>query len=346
VRLNNDHIDLYGEPSMKKLVTTLTLLSVIVLAGCATAATPAPTEAPATEKPTEAAATEAPTEAATEAGKAIVIGDIGNDPAQIIEGAQPFATWLAGQLKDQGITEGVVKVASSDEEMANMLKNGEVDLYFDSVYPAALIADAAGAEPLVRRWRFGVGEYHAVIFVSKASGLKALDDLKGHMLAFDNRYSTSGYMLPLAYLVEKGYTLVEKQSPSDEVSDDEIGYVFSDSDDTTMQWTVSGLVVGGVTDNVSFGRLDQSIQDQMSILAETEDVPRQVGMIRPGIDADLKAAIKKVLLGADKDSTALDAMKTFANTTKFDDAPQGIDEAFKRIHELIAIVKKAEEANK
>jgi phosphonate transport system substrate-binding protein len=326
---------------MKKNLTFVMIAALIVLAGCTAQATLAPTEAPATKAP----ATDAPTEAPTEEAKSIVLGDIGNDPAEIIEGAQPFADWLASKLKDQGITKGEIKVATSDEEMVNMLKSGEVDLYFDSVYPATLIADASGAEPLVRRWRFGVGEYHAVIFVGKTSGVKTLDDLKGKMLAFDTRYSTSGYMLPLAYLTELGYTVVEKQSPSDEVGDDEIGFVFSDSDDTSIQWVVSGLVVGAVTDNSTFGRLDQEIQDQMDILAETEDVPRQVGLIRPGADPALKAAIKAALLSADQDADVASALESFANTTKFDDTPEGIDEAFKRIRELIALVKKAEEAN-
>ena len=51
-------------------------------------------------------ATEAP---ATEPAKAhaIVLGDISDDPAEVIEGTQPLADYLAENLKDFGITEGL-----------------------------------------------------------------------------------------------------------------------------------------------------------------------------------------------------------------------------------------------
>src|SRR5215204_3258131 len=45
--------------------------------------------------------------------RAIVLGDISDDPAEVIDGTQPLADYLASQLTDYGITEGQVRVASS-----------------------------------------------------------------------------------------------------------------------------------------------------------------------------------------------------------------------------------------
>jgi len=318
------------------------VIIVALLAACSVpspAATSPPTEVAATEDLPTPETTEAP---ATEPAKdTIVFGDIGSDPAEIIDGTQPIADYVASKLADYGVAAGAVRVAASDTEMIELIKNGEVDLYFDSVYPATLIADGSGARPFVRRWSRGVGEYHTVIFASKASGIASVDDLPGKMVAFDNPYSTSGYMLPLAYLSEQGFTLTEKQSNSDAVAKDEIGYAYSNADENTVQWVISGLVAAGVTDNVRYARLDQAVRDQLVILAETEDVPRQVGLARADIDPKLLKAITEILLKADQDDEGKAALESFANTTKLDEFPD-IDKTFVRIREMIDLVNKAQ----
>src|SRR4030095_7670970 len=162
---------------------------------------------------------------------AIVLGDISDDPAEVIDGTQPLADYLASQLSDLGITEGQVKVASSTDEMAQLLANGEVDLYFDSTYPATLISDKAGAKIILRRWRFGVEQYQSVIFASVNSGITSIEQLPGHMVVMDTPYSTSGFVLPSVYLLEHGLTLTGKKSSSDPVESDEIGFVFSYDDE-------------------------------------------------------------------------------------------------------------------
>ena len=152
--------------------------------------------------------TETPVRAA---GRAIVLGDISDDPAEVIDGTQPLADYLTEHLKEFGITSGQVRIVSSASEMAQLMKDGKVDLYFDSTYPATLISDEIGAQIILRRWRFGVEEYHSVIFASQESGITTLDDLKGHVVAMDAPYSTSGYVLPAVYMIENGLKLARKE---------------------------------------------------------------------------------------------------------------------------------------
>lgn len=313
----------------------------LAVVGCSAptpAATPAPTEA------TTQAATEAATPAATEkpAGQTVfTMGDIGSDPSVIIDGTQPIADYIASKLGKYGITKGQVKVAESADQMTQWLKDGTVDLYFDSVYPAALISDASGAKPFIRRWKGGVEEYHTVIFAAKSSGITKVEQLSGHVIGFDNDLSTSGYVLPLAYLTEAGLTLVEKKSVTDTVDKSEIGYTFSQADQNTIQWVVSGKLAAAATDNVTYAKLPDDIKSQLLIIAETEALPRQVGIIRPGISDDLKAGLVETLLGADKDDAGKAALKSFQSTSKFDEFPQGIDKALERVHQLQDIVNKA-----
>ena len=271
--------------------------------------------------------------------RAIVLGDISDDPAEVIEGTQPLADYLAVNLKDYGITEGQVRIATSTEELAQMLANGEVDLYFDSTYPATLISDQVGAKIILRRWRFGVEEYQSVIFASRESGIRSIEQLPGHMLAMDAPYSTSGFMLPAVYLTEHGLSMVGKKSQGDPVASDEIGFVFSYDDANTLQWVLSGLADAGVTDDFHFDvDFPEEARTQLVELARTEATPRQVGLVRSSLDEELTQAIIRVLTSMHETEDGKAALESF-QTTKFDEFPDGINTATQRMREMMEIVK-------
>lgn len=266
-----------------------------------------------------------------------MLGDISDDPSEVIEGAQPLADYLAARLADQGISEGQVRVTSTTEEMIELLKSGEVDLYFDSVYPAALISDASGAQPVLRRWRNGVAEYYSVIFTVEGTGIASVEDLAGRMVAMDNQYSTSGFTLPAVYLTEQGLTLSIKESPDDLVKPDEVGVVFAYDDENILQWVIDGRVDAGVTDDYHFGVFSESAEGLVE-LATTESVPRQVLLVRPGLEPELLEAIKAALLAADEDEEGQAALEAFDETAQFDEFPEGIDAALARMDEMKAII--------
>ena len=280
---------------------------------------------------------EEPTLAATET-RAIVLGDISDDPAEVIEGAQPLADYLADQLAAYGITEGQVRVASSIDEMSKLLADGEVDLYFDSTYPATLISDQSGATIALRRWRFGVEEYQSVIFASEASGITSIEQLPGYMVAMDAPYSTSGFVMPSVYMMENGLTLVGKKSTGDPVGDNEVGFVFSYDDENTLQWVVSGLTAAGVTDDYNFDvAFPEEARSQLVELARTEYTPRQVVVIRSGLDDELVQAIVQVLTTMHETEAGAEALDPF-QTSKFDEFPEGPEAAVSRMREMMELV--------
>lgn len=281
----------------------------------------------------------APTEASHKAdGRAIVLGDISDDPAEVIDGTQPLADYLAAHLTEFGITSGQVKVVPSISEMTQMLKNGEVDLYFDSTYPATLISDETGAQIILRRWRFGVEEYHSVIFASVDSGITSLGDLPGHMVAMDAPYSTSGFMLPAVKMMENGLKPIGKRGYAEPVASDEVGFVFSYDDENTLQWVLSGLVFAGVTDDYHFDvAFPEAVTQKLIVLARTESTPRQVALARRGLEPDLLEAIVQVLTGIHEDEAGQTALDAF-QTTRFDEFPEGIELATGRMREMMELV--------
>lgn len=268
----------------------------------------------------------------------LVLGDISDDPSEVINGTQPLADYLASQLAEQGITEGRVRIAASTDEMIDLLKSGAVDLYFDSVYPAALIQDATGAQIILRRWRFGVEQYHTVIYASKASGITRLEQLKGQMVAMDAPYSTSGFFMPAVYLTQSGLNLVGKPNYDSPVEAAETGFVFSYDDENTLQWVLRGEVTAGVMDNYLYDVLfPREAIDQMVVLARTESVPRQVVVVRPGLETGLMEAVKQALISADESPEGQAALEKF-QTTQFDEFPEGIQSAIERMRVMMQVV--------
>jgi phosphonate transport system substrate-binding protein len=296
------------------------ILVIILLANCTQGSEPTPE----------------PETAVTE-GKVLKLGDISDEPAETIKGTQPLADLLAAKLVDHGIRSSEVKIAPDLGTMIEWMRSGEVDLYFDSPYPVLVISQETGAEPILRRLKFGVSEYHSVFFTRADSDLASLDDVEGHMVAFEESFSTSGYMLPLSYLIEQGKNPIQKSDAELPVAEDEIGYVFSTADDTTIQWVISGKVPIGVIDNVTFSRLPEETQAELKIIAETEDVPRQMVLVRPGMDAALVEAIRTELLMMDETEEGRAALETFL-TTEFDEFPEGPDAALSRMRTLYELV--------
>ena len=308
--------------SLRGLSLSVMMLVLVACSGLGEAPSPVETEAPVGVEES-----------------ALVLGDISDDPAEVIDGTQPIADYLAEHLKEYGISSGQVRVVSSISEMAQLMKKGEVDLYFDSTYPATLISDETGAQIILRRWRFGVEEYHSVIFTSADSGVNSLDDLPGHMVAMDAPYSTSGFMLPTVQMVESGLKLVGKRGHGEAVAEDEVGFVFSYDDENTLQWVLSGLVAAGVTDDYNFDvAFPENVTQNLVVLARTESTPRQVVVARAGLEPDLLAAIKQVLIGMHEDEAAQASLEAF-QTTQFDEFPEGIETATVHMREMMEITK-------
>jgi len=309
-------------------ITILIVLSIILMA-CTTAdeATPQPTEQPETNEATET----------------IILGDIDqDDPIVKVREFQPIADYLAANLTDYNFGQGSVAIAPDLATMISLVENSEVDIYYDSLYPAMLIAEATGARPLLRGWRGGEPVYHSVFFAMADSGITSLDDLVGKKVAYDDPASTSGYMIPTSYLISNGLNPVELSTSDANVPEDSVGYVFSNDDENTIEWVISGIVDAGVVDNLTFlDDVPEETRESMIIIAETDDVPRRVLMIRSGIDEDLASEISTIFMGFDETDEGLELLD-IVRTAQFDEFPGGVDEVFDPIREMLDIIEEHE----
>ncbi len=274
----------------------------------------------------------------TAAPKAIVLGAISEDPAKKIKAYQPLADYLAAHLGQFGITVGEVKVAQDQDTMIKWLKDGTVDVDFESPYSAMIENDQAGAQIILRRWKSGVAEYKSLVLVRKDSGIKSLADLKGHVVAFDEPFSTTAYMLPLAYLIQGGLQVVKVTSADSSVPPDEVGYIFAQGQDNVTAWLATGKVRAGAFSDQDLKDVPADVMDTLTVLVETETLPRYLTLTRPGMDQAEVEAIKALLVGLDQTPEGPDILKTFEKTAKFDELPNA-EAMLARMRQLYQVVK-------
>ena len=297
------------------------ILSIVagILIGCGRVPTPSPISTEASK---------------TCAGKAITFGEISDDPNEVIKSKQPFANYMAERLVSLGYECGKVKVVDTDDEMIALIKKGEVDIYMDSMYPAMLVSNATGAQPILRRWRNCDPDYYSVIFTAADSEITSIDDLPGHMVAMDQVYSTSGFALPAVYLIDHGMNLVIKDSFDEALEANEVGIYFSMDDKNTLNLVREGKVSAGATDDYFFTKWEGEAPGELVKLAETASVSRQIVLVRFDLEGDVQKAIIHELSNANLDPAGLAAMKQDADTCKYDDTPFGVEAAFSQMQEM------------
>lgn len=268
-------------------------------------------------------------------GEAIVLTDVDFDPDSLIPETQPVADYLAEDrtLNQAGISRGEVKIAPDVETVAEWMISGEVNLYFDSVYPAMLVMEQSGATPILRRWKDGVPEYSTYFVTRTDSSLKELEDLQGNMIALQSPSSSSGFMFPMIYMLEAGVNPVEKAEANHTVAEDAIGYVFSGEDDNTVQWILEGKVAAGALDSETWAELSDEDRAQLAIIAETDAFPRHVVLAGPSLEGEQLDALKTAMLGMDESKDGQTALETFSETAQFDEFPEGADDAIARLQE-------------
>jgi len=308
---------------MKKLIVCISVLSAFVfLAACTAEPEPTPTEEPEPE-----------------VTGIIVMGDIdADDPVSKIEEFQPIVDYLAENLNDAGIGIGEVKIAPDTDTMISMMQSGEIDIYYDSLYPSLIVANGADTTPLVLGWRGGEPVYNSVFFALADSGITSIEDLNGKLVAYDDIASTSGYMMPTAHLLANELNPVEKPSSESVVADDEIGYVFSEDDENTIEWVLSGRVDAGVVDNLTYmSDIPEETQENLIIFAETESVPRRIVTISPEMDEELASALTTLLIEMDQTEEGRELLD-IVKTLKFEEFEGGTDSVFEPIQDMFDLV--------
>jgi phosphonate transport system substrate-binding protein len=268
----------------------------------------------------------------TALAKPFTVAVIGEEPAEDIKKTFPLAGYLSKQLESDGFTQGKVLVAKSMNEMASLLREGKVDLHFDSYARTLALNRLAGSKPILRRWKKGVAEYYGVIFTRSDSGVRRLEDLRGKTIALEEEFSTVGHLLPKYMFLEKGVKLAMSDG---RVSQDSVAYSFAYWDANTMLWVLKGKAAAGAMDSQTFSDLGGKYGEQLRVIATTPSVPRHIVSVRRALPQDLLVKVKDVLMHMDRSEEGKKALQQFERTAKFDELSEANTALIQRLGRLI-----------
>ncbi len=229
---------------------------------------------------------------------------------------QPIVDYLAQNLTGEGITKGTVTVVQTPTEMTQLVKQKKADIVMDTAFTIYVVDKLANTTLIADRWKEGVEKYNSVFFTKNTSSIKSFDDLKGKIIAFDSPTSTTGYFLPKAFLVQKGYTLTEKKSFSDTVSPTEIGYVFV-RPKSVQESVESGTAIAGAESGQEVTDYFGDKMSQYSVIGQTPYTPRFLVAVRSDLPLPLIKGIQQTLYTMDQTGKGELLLKDFSNTVKF-----------------------------
>lgn len=267
-----------------------------------------------------AAACFAPPAAANDDPHVLVLGRISDDPKAHYEQLKPLLDYVVPRMADVGIREGRILMARDAQQMRSYLRRGRVDWVTETAASGVQMQLRAGAQPLLLTERNGVRYYHTVFIARRDRGLRTLDDMRGHSIAFQNASSTSSYFVPAEALLARGMPLEILLSPEDRPADGSVGYLFARSELNVSTWVHKGLVDAGALSNVDWDsaqRVPASYRRDLVVFHETEAVPRALEVVRGDLDARIRDRLREVLLQAADDPDARVALMRFFQTTRF-----------------------------
>lgn len=243
---------------------------------------------------------------------------------EIEEHYRDFVGYLARKLAATPQIEGKVVIASTPADLAKLLEQQKVDFYMESAYATYVINDVEGTgKLLLRRWQRGKPEYQSLIFTKRNSGVNHLDDFRGKVMVFEDPESTSGYLLPKFFLLRHGFKLSEKGRLDAGVAPEEIGYVFASSQQKLVDLVLSKQAAGGAFSDDDYAKLEEKIKADVSVLAQTERLPRHLVSIRKDMPPALAGRLRAILLAMSEDAEGRKILEKTGETTKFDMLPEG-----------------------
>ena len=178
------------------IVIAVILISSLLLAGCAPAATPEPTEPPPPTAPPEPAIGTADNPI-----KVLFVPSV--EANAIVAGGEV----MAKALKEATGLEFVVSVPTSyPATIEEMCASPKDTMGFIPALGYVMGNELCGIDVAFKANRYGNSVYWAQFLVPRDSDIKSLADLDGKKWGYTEPASTSGYMVPLVMLKDAGIT--------------------------------------------------------------------------------------------------------------------------------------------
>jgi phosphonate transport system substrate-binding protein len=185
-----------------------------------------------------------------------------------------------------------VTVASDYAAVVEALRNRTADLAFTHPGGYVLASREAKATIVAKNLWHGKSTFTSRIFVRKDGGVRQLEELRGKTIAFVDPTSSSGYIYPMALLIQRG--LVKNRDPKSFFRD----VVFAGGHDAAMRALVNGHVDAIASFDLAREQYlkDPAERERIVFIAETPPIPEAGIAARDGLDPPTLARVRAALL--------------------------------------------------
>ena len=209
-------------------------------------------------------------------------------PTDLLAAGEEFAQAL-GKLAGMRVR---VTVASDYAAVIEALRNKTADLAF--LHPAGyVIANReAKATILVANLWHGKRSFTSKFFVRKESGFKQIDDLRGKTIAFVDPASTSGYVYPMVFLIQRG--LVKNRDPKTFFRE----VMYAGAHDAAMRALLNRHVDAITSFDLAAEQYikDPAERERVTWIAETPPIPEAGIAARDGLERETSTKLQDALL--------------------------------------------------
>ncbi|MEL6543961.1 MAG: phosphate/phosphite/phosphonate ABC transporter substrate-binding protein [Myxococcota bacterium] len=196
---------------------------------------------------------------------------------------EPLARYLSSALE----VPVTLEIPESYSDATDRVVRGEVDVAFLS--PLAYVLSAkrsTGLTVIATPIAQGAPTYASYILVREDAPMTELEQLKGKSIAFVDRRSTSGFLYPYAYLLDRG---IEPDSYFGSVS-------FLGDHGSVVEALRSGRVDAGATFAAAAGFVEGAAKTDLRILAKTGRIPYDAVVVVESVSDAAKTRLREAFL--------------------------------------------------
>jgi phosphonate transport system substrate-binding protein len=185
-----------------------------------------------------------------------------------------------------------VTVASDYAAVVEALRNRTADLAFTHPGGYVLASREAKATIVAKNVWHGKSSFTSRIFVRRDGGVRQLEELRGKTMAFVDPTSSSGYIYPMALLIQRG--LVKNRDPRSFFRE----VVFAGAHDAAMRALLNGHVDAIASFDLAREQYlkDPAERERIVVIAETPPIPEAGIAARDGLDQHTFARVRAALI--------------------------------------------------
>lgn len=197
-------------------------------------------------------------------------------------------------------------VLSKYGNIVESFKDRKIEGAFWGSFTGAMAIKQLDVEPVARPvMADGSASYRGYIFVHKYSVINGVDRMKDTVLAFVDRATTAGYVFPLAYFRKHGVKDINAHFRE---------HYFTGSHDAAVYAVLNKKADVGCAKSTIFdllARNDPQVRENLTILAESQEVPSNGLGLKRTVPLAARENIRKVLLNMDKDPEGRKVLEGF-----------------------------------